>query len=202
LSQDRASWRQTQTIALKQAIQSTALRLFTERGYTTTTVAMIADEVGVAQRTCFRHFPTKPDIVLWDAADHDLIAHFRARPAGESVITAFREALRAGYATLSSEQRALEKHRTELIAAIPEIRAAHLDHLTSGMHELTAAVAERAGRKADDPDVIAVSGAIVGIMMISQLDMSRRTAPPSPPPDPVVAIDDALARLQQGFGTL
>jgi AcrR family transcriptional regulator len=202
LSQDRPSWRQTQTIALKQAIQSTALRLFAERGYAETTVAMIADEVGVAQRTCFRHFPTKPDLVLWDAADHDLIAHFRARPAGESVLTAFREALRAGYASLSSEQRALEKHRTELIAAIPEIRVAHLDHLTSATHELIAAVAERARRKADDLDVIAVSGAIIGIMMIIQLDTARRTASPAPQPDPVAPIDDALARLQQGLGAL
>lgn len=202
MSQDRPSWRQTQTIALKQAIQSTALRLFTERGYAETTVAMIAEEVGVAERTCFRHFPAKPDIVLWDATDYDLTAHFRTRPASESVITAFREALRAGYANLSSEQRALEKHRTELIAAVPEVRAAHLDHLTSAMHEFTAAVAERAGRRADDPDVIAVSGAVIGIMMISQLDTSRRLTPSSPHRDSVVAIDDALARLQQGFGTL
>jgi AcrR family transcriptional regulator len=202
LSPERPSWSQTQTVALKQAIQSTALRLFAERGYTETTVSMIAEEVGVAARTCFRHFPTKPDMVLWDAADYDLLAHFRARPAAEGVITAFREALRAGHAALSPEQRALERHRGDLIAAIPEVRAAHLDHLTSAAHEFTAAVAERSGQKADDPEVIAVSGAIIGIMMISQLDTSRRSAPSSPHRDPVVAIDDALARLQQGFGTL
>jgi AcrR family transcriptional regulator len=199
LSQERPSWRQTQTIALKRAIQATALRLFAERGYAETTVAMIAEEVGVAQRTCFRHFPTKPDIVLWDAADYDLITHFRGRPPGESVISAFRAALRAGYANLSSEQRTLEKHRTELIAAIPEIRAAHLDHLTSAMHEFTVAVAERAGRKADDLDVIAVSGAIIGIMMITQLGTAGASAPRG---DPATAIDDALARLQRGFGEL
>ncbi|MCL9759854.1 TetR/AcrR family transcriptional regulator [Frankia sp. AiPa1] len=208
MAQERPSWRQTQTIALKREIQSTALRLFTERGYTETTVAMIAEEVGVAQRTCFRHFPAKPDIVLWDATDYDLLTHFRARPVGEGVITAFREALRAGYATLSPEQRVLDKHRTELIAAIPEVRAAHLDHLTSALHEFTAAVAERAGREADDPDVIAVSGAIIGIMMISQLDRPRPpassapSAPPAPRGDPVAAIDDALARLRRGFGAL
>ncbi len=202
MSPERPSWSQAQTIALKQAIQSTALRLFTERGYAETTVSMIAEEVGVATRTCFRHFPTKPDMVLWDAADYDMLAHFRARPAGEGVITAFREALRAGYATLSPDQRALEQHRTELIAAISEVRAAHLDHLTSATHEFTVAVAERTGRTADDPDVIAVSGAIIGIMMISQLDPSRRPTPSSPDRDPAAAVDDALARLQQGLGTL
>ncbi|SNQ51347.1 Regulatory protein TetR [Frankia canadensis] len=202
MSPERPSWSQTQTIALKQAIQSTALRLFAERGYTETTVSMITEEVGVAARTCFRHFPTKPDMVLWDAADYDMLVHFRARPADEGVITAFREVLRAGYATLSPEQRALERHRTELIAAIPEVRAAHLDHLTSAAHDFTLAVAERAGRKTDDPDIVAVSGAIIGIMMITQLDLRRQPPPSSPHRDPAVAIDDALARLQQGFGTL
>ncbi|ONH21935.1 TetR/AcrR family transcriptional regulator [Pseudofrankia asymbiotica] len=202
MPEDRPSWRQTQTIALKQAIQSAALHLFAERGYAETTVGMIADEVGIASRTCFRHFPTKPDLVLWDAADYDLLAHFRARPAGEGVLTAFREALRAGYATLSSEQRALEEHRTKLIAAIPEVRAAHLDHLTSAMHEFTAAVAERAGRTPDDGDVMAVSGAIIGIMMITQLDAPARSSPSSSGLDPVAVLDDALARLQHGFGAL
>ncbi|MCK9895960.1 TetR/AcrR family transcriptional regulator [Frankia sp. AgB32] len=202
MSPDRPSWSQTQTLALRQAIQSTALRLFAERGYTETTVSMIAEEVGVATRTCFRHFPTKPDMVLWDAADYDMLAQFRARPAGEGVITAFREALRAGYATLSAEQRALEQHRNDLIAAIPEVRAAHLDHLTSAAHEFTLAVAERAGRNADDPDIVAVSGAIIGIMMITQLDAFRRPSATSPDRDPGAAVDNALARLQQGFGTL
>ncbi len=202
MSQDRPTWRQTQTVALKQAIQSTALRLFAERGYAETTVGMIADEVGVAQRTCFRHFPTKPDIVLWDAGDYDLLAHFRARPAGEGVLTAFREALRAGYAALSPEQRLLEEHRTKLITAIPEVRAAHLDHLTSATHELIAAIAERAGRPADDGDIVAVSGAILGIMMITQLDQGERSSPSSTDRDPLPVIDQSLARLQQGFGTL
>ncbi|MCM3882512.1 TetR/AcrR family transcriptional regulator [Frankia sp. R82] len=202
MARERPSWNQAQTTALRQAIQSTALRLFAERGYAETTVSMIAEEVGVAARTCFRHFPTKPDLVLWDAADYDLLAHFRARPVDESVITAFRAALRAGYAALSPDQRALEQHRTALIAAVPEVRAAHLDHLTSAAHEFTAAVATRAGRGADDPDVIAVSGAIIGIMMITQLRSARQSTPSSPERDPAAAIDDALARLQQGFSIL
>jgi AcrR family transcriptional regulator len=201
LSRERPSWNQTQTMALKQAIQSTALRLFAERGYAATTVSMIADEVAIATRTCFRHFPTKPDLVLWDAADYDVLAHFRARPAEEGVITAFRAAVRAGYAALSPEQHALERQRTALIAAISEVRAAHLDHLTAAASDFIAAVAARVGRELDDPDVRAVSGAILGIMMITQLDPARRATSTAQPEDPADAIDDALARLQRGFGT-
>jgi hypothetical protein len=79
-----------------------------------------------------------------DAADYDLLARFRARPATEDVVAAFRAALRAGYDILTDEQRVLEKRRNELILAVPEIRAAHLDHFAAGALEFTAAVAERA----------------------------------------------------------
>lgn len=195
----RPSWNQTQTLALKQAIQATALRLFAERGYVETTVNMIADEVGVAARTCFRHFPTKPDMVLWDAADQDMLVHFRTRPADEGIISAFRAALREGSAALSPEQRALERHRTALIATIPEVRAAHLDHLVSSADAFARAVATRAEREADDPDVVAVSGAILGILMLTQITQSRQAAPAQ---DLAVTLDDALARLQQGFDAL
>jgi AcrR family transcriptional regulator len=196
LSSERPSWRQAQTVALKQAIQSAALRLFSERGYAETTVGMIAEEVGIAERTCYRHFPAKPDLVLYDAADYDLLARFRARPATEDVVTAFRAALRAGYDILTDEQRDLEKRRAELILTVPEVRAAHLDHFAAGALEFTAAVAERTGRKAGDPDVVAVSGAIIGIMMIAPL------ATPAESADPAATIDQALAQLQRGFQRL
>jgi AcrR family transcriptional regulator len=193
---EKTSWRRAQSLALKQAIQNTALRLFGEQGYAATTVAMIADEVGIAERTCYRHFPTKPDLVLWDGADYDMLARFRSRPENESVVAAFREALRAGYATLTAQQRELGQRRTELIHAVPEIRAAHLDHFTSGARDFTEAVAERAGRTADDPEVVAITGAILGIMMLAELGPATSRA------DRLTTIDDALARLQQGLDAI
>ena len=192
----RPSWRQAQTLALKQAIQAAALRLFAERGYAETTVGMIANEVGIAERTCYRHFPTKPDLVLFDAADYDLLARFRERPAAEGVMTAFREALRAGYAILTDEQRHLEQRRNALILAVPEVRAAHLDHFAAGALDFAAAVAERTGRESGDPEIIAVSGAIIGIMMIAPLTTTAGDT------DLIATIDEALARLQEGFRTL
>jgi AcrR family transcriptional regulator len=193
---ERTSWRQTQALALKRAIQEAALRLFSEQGYAATTVGMIADEVGIAERTCYRHFPTKPDLVLWDGADYDLLAHFRSRRESEGVVAAFREALHAGFATLTAEQRELEQRRTELIQAVPEVRAAHLEHFVSGARDFTEAVAERAGRTPDDPEVVGITGAILGIMMIAELGPSTSGA------DRFTTIDDALARLQHGFDTI
>jgi AcrR family transcriptional regulator len=194
--EEKISWRRAQSLALKQAIQTAALRLFGEQGYTATTVGMIADEVGIAERTCYRHFPTKPDLVLWDGADYDMLAHFRSRPEDEGVIAAFREALRAGFASLTAEQRVLEQRRAELIHEVPEIRAAHLEHFTSGAQEFTEAVAERSGRTPDDPEVVATTGAILGIMLIAELALGRSRA------DHFTTIDDGLARLQQRFDAI
>lgn len=114
----------------------------------------------------------------------------------EGVITAFREALRAGYAILTDEQRDLERCRSQLIRTVPEVRAAHLDHFAAGAVDFAAAMAERTGREPNAPEIVAVSGAIIGILMTAPL-----TTPPGDT-DLVATIDAALTRLQDGFQTL
>ncbi|MFF7637863.1 helix-turn-helix domain-containing protein [Kitasatospora sp. NPDC008050] len=48
-------WDRTRQLASRE-ILDTALRLFTEQGYDETTIAQIAREAGVSQRTLFRYF--------------------------------------------------------------------------------------------------------------------------------------------------
>ena len=50
--------------------QRTALPLFTEQGFDQVTVEDIADQVGMAASTIYRHFATKERIVLWDEHEH------------------------------------------------------------------------------------------------------------------------------------
>src|SRR5713101_2607092 len=82
------------------AIQQYALRLFREQGYAATTVEQIAAAVEVSPSTFFRYFPTKEDVVLYDAFDPLLIAAFEAQPADLSPIQALRGAMRAVFAEL------------------------------------------------------------------------------------------------------
>jgi AcrR family transcriptional regulator len=56
--------------------QRAALDLFEAQGFEQVTVAEIADAVGMAASTIYRHFETKEAIVLWDEHDASLDAAF------------------------------------------------------------------------------------------------------------------------------
>jgi AcrR family transcriptional regulator len=78
-------------------ILDTALRLFGERGFEATTMREIADACQVTERTVYRYFPFKDDLVL--AQVRELIPLLRdlttRRPAEERPFTAVWQALRA-----------------------------------------------------------------------------------------------------------
>lgn len=81
--------------ATRQALQDAAERLFAERGVLQTTVREIADAAGVTERTFFRYFRSKEDLLIRDAfawmpAFQQAVI---ARPAGEPPLLAVRRAL-------------------------------------------------------------------------------------------------------------
>jgi AcrR family transcriptional regulator len=59
-----------------------AFELFARDGFSAVTVEQIATTAGVTERTFFRHFPTKEDVVFADGNDiiADLIGAIRATP--------------------------------------------------------------------------------------------------------------------------
>lgn len=57
-------------------MQQAALRLFAEQGYDETTAQQVADAAGVSQRTFFRHFRDKEEVLF--AADDHLMAAIRS----------------------------------------------------------------------------------------------------------------------------
>lgn len=83
-------------------ILAAALRLFGERGFEDTTMRDIADACAVTERTVYRYFPFKDDLVLAEVRElipvlRDLTA---ARPPDERPFTAVWRALK----TLQSER--------------------------------------------------------------------------------------------------
>ncbi len=60
--EDLRSRRRNQTMF---EVHRTAVKLFLERGYPATTVGTIARAAGISERTFFRYFPTKEDVLVF-----------------------------------------------------------------------------------------------------------------------------------------
>jgi len=74
----------------REALRQSALASFARKGFANVTVAELAEEAGVTQRTFFRHFPTKEAVLFQDYETHlDWLAEALAlRPASETVFDA------------------------------------------------------------------------------------------------------------------
>jgi AcrR family transcriptional regulator len=93
--------------ATRQALQQAADRLFAEQGYGTTTVRDIAEAAGVTERTFFRYFTGKEELIIDDALSWlpVLLDKLRRRPDDEDVGTALRRAIQDVGTLLSASPR-------------------------------------------------------------------------------------------------
>src|SRR3981189_1182042 len=84
--------RERTRLAIRKELAEARVRLFTERGFAETTAREIAAAVGVSERTFFRYFGSKEDVVLGvlDDLGIELAARMAARPADEPPFTALR----------------------------------------------------------------------------------------------------------------
>jgi AcrR family transcriptional regulator len=179
----------------KAAIQQHAMRLFRERGYPATTVEQIAAAAEVSPSTFFRYFPTKEDVALYDALDPVLLEAFRAQPAELGPVQALRGAMRAVLAELPAEELAMQQERDRLIRSVPELRARMLDEFAKNLQLFAEIVAERVGRRPDDPAVRTVAGAVIGVGISAWYTAGDHANPK----DYLAVMDASLAHLEAGL---
>lgn len=112
-------------------LEQEALALYTERGYASTTVAEIAERAGLTERTFFRHFTDKREVLF--AGETQLRELFLASVAdapSEPALEIIAFALKGVAADF--EQRAdLVLQREAVIAANPELRERELTKLAA-----------------------------------------------------------------------
>src|SRR5215813_6820235 len=118
--QPRPGLRERKKAKTRAAIQQHALRLFQEQGYEATTIEQIAEAAEISPSTFFRYFPTKEDVVLYDAFDPLLFAAFEAQPAELSPVQAMRSALRQLFADLPPAEAEQQWERGRLILSVPD----------------------------------------------------------------------------------
>jgi AcrR family transcriptional regulator len=179
----------------KTAIQQHAMRLFGEQGYQATTVEQIAAAAEVSPSTFFRYFPTKEDVVLYDALDPVLLEAFRAQPANLSPIQALRGAMWQVFADLPPEALAMQQERDALIRSVPELRARMLDEFAKSLQLFAEIVAERVGRPPDDPAVRSLAGAVIGVGISAWYTAGDHANPK----DYLSVVDASLAHLEAGL---
>jgi AcrR family transcriptional regulator len=118
-------WAQTRQLATREILK-TALRLFTEQGYDETPIAQIAREAGVSQRTLFRYFGTKEDLLggNQDRFGQVLMDAISEQPAEAGAW----EALRAGVAAVQALHDSREQlERFRLLHGTASLRAGWLE---------------------------------------------------------------------------
>jgi MFS transporter, DHA2 family, multidrug resistance protein len=190
----RPGLRERKKARTRATIQACALRLFRRQGYDATTIEQIIDAADVSETTFFRYFPAKEDLVLDEHYDPRLIEAFRAQPSQVPPVQALRAAFAAVFGGMSSLERAEQRERIVLILTVPRLRASMLDQISQAVQLLARAMAERAGRRADDFAVRTVTGAIVGAVVAVSAAITD-----DPDADIATLIDQAIARLEPGL---
>jgi AcrR family transcriptional regulator len=189
----RPSLRERKKAKTRAAIQVEALRLFAAQGYHETTIDQIADAAEVSPSTFFRYFPTKEDVVLYDQFDPELIAALLAQPRELGPVAAVRASIRQVLAALPAEESERELQRHALARTVPELRARMIDGFANGLALLSDALAERAGRRADDVAVQTLAGALIGVGLSAMLAGDAR------PEDFFARFDGYLEQLETGL---
>ncbi|GAA4549410.1 TetR/AcrR family transcriptional regulator [Amycolatopsis samaneae] len=144
-------WDRTRQAASREILE-TALRLFVEQGYDETSVAQIAKEAGVSQRTLFRYFGTKEDLL---GGNQERFGRVLADTVGEQsadvdVWAALRAGIVAAQGLHDSREQALDRFR--LLRDTASLRAGWLEKGLRFQDELLPLVKARmgaAGRGAD-----------------------------------------------------
>jgi AcrR family transcriptional regulator len=104
-----------------------AIELYTERGFEQTTVVDIADRAGVTERTFFRHFADKREVLFQgsQALQQFVVDAIASAPASASPIEAVGQAME-GAASLLQENRGYAQRRAAVIAANPSLKEREL----------------------------------------------------------------------------
>jgi AcrR family transcriptional regulator len=125
-------------------LELAALELYGERGYDQTTVAEIAKRAGLTERTFFRHFTDKREVLFYGAGmlQDWLVKGIEDAPAGLPPIDAIGASLEAVAGQLE-ERREMAVRRMAIVTATPELQERELIKLANLSAALAVALRRR-----------------------------------------------------------
>jgi AcrR family transcriptional regulator len=126
-------------------LQEAALALYSERGFDQTTAAQIAERAGLTERTFFRHFADKREVLFGGSAllKDRIVAGVAGAPATDGALDAVSVGLDAAAAMLGESRRDLALQRQAVLAANPELRERELAKLADYAATIAATLQQR-----------------------------------------------------------
>lgn len=152
-----------------------ALELFAENGFDRTTGAQIAERAGVSERTFFRHFPDKREVLFQGQAilAEALTSAIAQAPTELTPMEVLREAF-GSITDMLEQNRAISEPRMRIIAATPALQEREFAKHAA----LVASVAE-ALRNRSIPASRATLAAQTGLAVLSHALAAWFSEPPS-----------------------
>ena len=146
-------------------LERAAMELYLERGFEQTTVTEIARRAGLTQRTFFRHFADKREVLFAGSGQllELVVKTLAGAPESARPIDAVATAIEAAGAALQ-ERRDYSRQRQAVIAANPELRERELIKLASWSAMLADALR---GRGVADPAATLAAEAGVAVFRIA-----------------------------------
>ncbi|WP_436777341.1 TetR/AcrR family transcriptional regulator [Yinghuangia sp. YIM S09857] len=158
------SLRELSREAVRVRIAEAAEALFLAKGFNETTVDEIAAAVGMSQRSFFRYFASKEDVVLekFDRQAEELFARLNSRPLDEPEWDSLRRCFDVFVDHLTDDS-GRDREIQEIIESCPPLLAAQLARVYRVQEQLAQRLAARAVARDPEarPDTV-ILGALVG----------------------------------------
>jgi len=147
----------------RQRLLDAASRQFRVHGYTATTAAAIAEEAGVTERTFFRYFPSKADVLAYNwQVRRDVFNHVLATSQAPGLVDAVGEAMHAFAETVRVDIEAGVENVSRVLSD-REASTAAIRVLLAVEHDLAVEISRRIGRSFEDFEVRTAAYATVGV---------------------------------------
>lgn len=174
-------------------MQEAALGLFGERGYARVTAAEVAERAGLTERTFFRHFADKREVLFDGNGLGDLLAAAVAdAPEGVAPVEAVVAGLEAVAAVFEGRREAVAR-RARVVEAHPELRERELAKLASWSKALEGVLV---GRGQPEPDAMLLAEVSVAVFRVAY----RRWLEEGPERGLPATVHEALSGLGGFFG--
>jgi AcrR family transcriptional regulator len=156
-------------------LEQAALELYVERGYENTTVAEIAKQAGLTERTFFRYFADKREVLFWggELLKEMMVGAIADAPSTAAPIDAVGAALEATV-DLFQPRRENVLRRQAVIVANPELQERELIKMAS----LAAAMAEALRQRGvKDPGATLTAEAGIAVFRVAFARWIKDTRP-------------------------